>query len=395
MSWTDEVSPDHPEALANVEYDSLRRLVFDVLHGTAVIGPPPDPRRGIRPFEVLSDLFQRADRVVRSRVTEILREFLYELIDTAVWPAQARWDLLDLVQDCGHDGVVDDIRVLIRQKTLYQAADIGAAGHAGLVKCLLSLGALSTPEWWLEQFDLLGKDYGALIFSGLVEHGLDEAVSRLPMLCDSDHALQEMRLLIPSLVDEFGLERVREALSEQLASLSHTASKAFAEELRITVLPSREESRRRASGADFVADELALAGDRVTISDIDKLRETAAAVVQGLAVATDIIGAGSVESRNWLVLGQTAKLVVVLATLVSGEMAPTVLWRVCEKLVLAFAHLRLVSYQGVVEEFARMVLDSRFMTEDIQKFLGANSERLAESVRASEVQASSRRRSHH
>ncbi len=396
MSWTDEVSPDHPEALANVEYVALRRLVFDVLHGTAVIGPAPDPRRGIRPFERLSDLFRRADRVVRGRITETIREFLYELADTSRWPPEARWDLLDLVQDCGHDGVVDDIRVLIRQKTLYQAADIGAAGHAGLVKCLLSLGALSTPEWWLEQFDLLGKDYGALIFSGLVEHGLDEAVSRLPMLCDSDHALQEMRLFIPGLVDEFGLERVREAFSAQLPHVPQAAAQAFAEDLGITTIAFREEIPPAvASWADMITDELVLAGDKITIADMDRFREAVAAVVQGLIVAMDV-QQGPPEARKSLVLGQTAKLAVFLAPLVSGEQAPIFVWRVCAKLLLVFASARLIPTRVYRERFwttlsRALNYGAAGAADDVESCLRDSSEPVLGSVTRAKSQTTRRR----
>ena len=48
----------------------------------------------------------------------------------------------------------------------------GPPAHAGLLKCVISLGHRGTPDFWVEQFKLLGPPYGALIFRGLMEHGL-------------------------------------------------------------------------------------------------------------------------------------------------------------------------------------------------------------------------------
>lgn len=328
------ILPDRPEVLGVVDYVVLREWVRDVLHGFSTIGPPFDPRLGIRPFEQLSELFRRADRVVRDRITQALHEFLGELTDTTRWPEKARWDLLDFIQDCGH-GVIGDIRAMVRQRTLYDAEGIGPGGHAGLLKCLLSLGVLSDPAWWLEQYELLGPDYGALIFSGLAKHGLDEAVSRLPVLCARDHAARKIRLLIPGLVNRFGLERVQKSFTGQLPLLRETIALTFAEDLEIRVPAAGDAQTIIVYYTNFIIAEVQRAGDTIETGDRDTFR-TKVSRMLGSLLLTRGLQAPSVKAHDRLVLKDTAKVACHLASLVSGKGAPAVLWRVCERLLLDF-----------------------------------------------------------
>ena len=113
-------------------------------------------------------------------MTTVIREFLRELSDAALWPADARSNLLDLIQDCGDPELLgDDIRALIRQRSLLDLPPAGPVAHAGLLKCLIALGNRQTPEFWHQQLEILGGEYGALVFSGLIEHGIETAARSL------------------------------------------------------------------------------------------------------------------------------------------------------------------------------------------------------------------------
>lgn len=366
----DCIYPDRPEVLGEMEYSALRQLMFDVLHGTQVLGPPLDPRSGIRPFEQLSEVCLRGDRVVRRRIAQVIREFLYELVDIEAWPEDARGDLLDFVQDCG-DEVVEDLRTLVRQKTLLDAAAIGPPGHAGLLKCMLSLGAYSTPAWWLEQFDLLGPDYGALMFSGLVEHGLDHATGQLPKLCASDLAAREIAMLIPGLVDQYGLDRVQEAFAKEVPSLSDTAADGI-----------------MSGFGCFQAEELAalvgglLNANTVGISDPEQFQRAIFASLHRLVI--ELVPpwlrlSGDVPADQ--VLSHLAGLALTTAPLISGDQAPSILWEVCSTLLRALSGQQLVVDTDVPSEFYEVCRKDGMTLQDAKEFLRKSSRRSTELAR--------------
>lgn len=55
----------------------------------------------------------------------------------------------------------------------------------------------ATPEFWLDQSLALGPAYGALIFSGLIGHGLELTMSHLPQLSSDPEARTYIRWVFP------------------------------------------------------------------------------------------------------------------------------------------------------------------------------------------------------
>lgn len=212
--------------------------MFSRLQGNPSIGPNVDPRTGPEPFEWLAEQFRRGDAGLQHRMTAILGDFLDELPDSTRWPERARWALLDVIQDCG-ESLVDRIFRLVRQQTFLKAAGLGPQAHAGLLKCLISNGHHATPEFWLRQADVLGPEYGALIVSGLIDHGLDLAMSQLPRQCAQEPSRTLVRWLFPNLQDRFGTVAV-------LASLDHIRDQLPAETyevFRSDLLPTKVEPK--------------------------------------------------------------------------------------------------------------------------------------------------------
>jgi hypothetical protein len=230
----DDNQGDGLSALARLTTDELRDVIRQRLHGRRSIGPPVDVRVGPEAFEWLSEEFRRGDAGLQHRMTAVLRDFLGELADVERWPEEARFALLDLIQDCG-EGLVDDLFRMIRQQTLLRPADLGPDAHAGLLKCLIANGHHATPEFWLEQFHLLGPDYGALIFSGLVDHGLELAMGHLPELTVNDEARQYVRWLFPHLKDKFGVQTVVDALDRQQERLAKETYRLYRSDLGMPV----------------------------------------------------------------------------------------------------------------------------------------------------------------
>jgi hypothetical protein len=158
----------------------------------------------------------------------IARDFAKELSDGVRWPEEARVILLDFIQDApipsnALDGVLDG---LIQKQTLLK--QFGRDAHASLLKCVLNSGHKYSPEFWLGQLRILGADYGALVFGGL----LPAAAAHLKACCASEDAAQNMSLLIPVLVDDHGCEAVEKELGSRLRELPKAAREELVEALR-------------------------------------------------------------------------------------------------------------------------------------------------------------------
>ena len=221
--------------LAGLSHEELREVMYSRLQGYPSIGPVADLRAGPEPFEWLSEQFQHADAGLQHRMTSVLRGFLDELTNTERWPEGSRCALLDLLQDCG-ETLIDDLFRLIRQQDLLGVEGLGADAHAGLLKCLISNGHHVTAEFWLEQFELLGPPYGALVFSGLVDHGVELAMSHLPQLSSDREAKQRIRWLFPHLKDRYGVQAVTAALDAQRERLPNETYLLYRGDLVVPVV---------------------------------------------------------------------------------------------------------------------------------------------------------------
>ena len=169
-------------------------------------------------------------------MTALLGDFLEELPDTNRWPERARIAVLDLIQDCG-ESLIEHLHRLIRQRTFLRAEGLGPEAHAALLKCLMSNGHHATPEFWLAQSEVLGPEYGALIFSGLIDHGLDLAMNHLPRLCAHEEAKSYVRWLFPHLKDTFGVAVVLEQLERIRTQLPDETYRLYRSDLVPTLAP--------------------------------------------------------------------------------------------------------------------------------------------------------------
>jgi hypothetical protein len=209
--------------------EQLKQIMFDRLHGHQSMGPPIEPHGDVSPHIWLVDQYGlKSSYALQSRMQHQVDQFVAELPDTQKWPVDARANLLDFVQDCPiYSGAVED---LIGSCALVKAGD--PEGHASLLKCALSLGNNRSPSSWLKQLSLLGLDYGALVFGGLLQHGLKTAAKHLPLCCDSEEAIAHMLTLLPALVAQEGLEAVADALTPELGRLTPAARNALQEALK-------------------------------------------------------------------------------------------------------------------------------------------------------------------
>jgi hypothetical protein len=220
-----------PAAIADLEIGELRDVIYSRLQGNPSIGPAVDPRSGPEPFEWLSTEFRRGNSGLRDRMSEVLSDCLDELVtEPGRWPERTRVALLDLIQDCGA-ALTSKLFDMVRKQLFLKTEGLGAEAHAGLLKCLVSNGHHATPDFWMQQFEWLGPEYGALVFSGLVDHGLVVAMNELPVLCVHDEACAYVRWLWPDLMGRFGAQTVMTELERQKSRLSVETFELFRRDL--------------------------------------------------------------------------------------------------------------------------------------------------------------------
>lgn len=187
---------------------ALRDLVRRRLHGQPAGGPALDPRGDIRPYQWLLDSYVDALPGGQQRLSQAFADLLAE---SESWPEAAQVELLDLLQQAGDDAVAPAIWGALRQ--FPQKLDAEAVTRAArLLKVLLARGHRGSPEFWLDWLDRLGPDYGALVLSGLMEHGADQVAAHLPRLVASPKALRAVLRFLPTLEDRWGQETLLNVL---------------------------------------------------------------------------------------------------------------------------------------------------------------------------------------
>jgi len=191
--------------LQELPYAELKTRVRDRLAGLSAGGPPVDPRIDA-PYDWLVESYRRGSEGFQLRFSEVLGELLQEVItEEGGWGASAENRLFAVVRQCGH-GLVSDLHRWV--EGLDPGSDRERDRLALMLKALLALGRHGTVAFWLEQHGKLRREYGALIFAGLVEQGLEVAVRYLPVLCQDDGTCGRIEAQFPALCNRFGSARV-------------------------------------------------------------------------------------------------------------------------------------------------------------------------------------------
>lgn len=264
------------QQMQQLSFDELKQVMYDRLHGHQSIGPPIDPRGDIEPNVWLVEQYRRGTDALRDRMTATAEQFVERLTEIATWPRDARVSLLDLIQDNAMP--METVKRLIRSRALLNLPELGPEAHAALLKCTLGQGSRYSPDFWMEQLDLLGENYGALIFGGLLEHGLNAAVDELPRCCASQNAIDQMLLVIPALVDRFGLEAVCDAFGRQLDNLADEVAAEFRQALEDECAHPRDDS----SLESYLKSLWTLSGTQIQIPAATWAPPTSEAIADGL-----------------------------------------------------------------------------------------------------------------
>jgi hypothetical protein len=195
------------ESLEELSREELQQVMHDRLHGFTSLGPPLGGHAPELPYKWLVEQFQHGSPGLRAQMSEIAASFLGAIVDPAAWPWEPRGNLLDFLVEC--DKAPPILDQLIDEGALLSDTDEGRMAHASLLKCSMALGHRKRyPGFWLEQLKWLGNDFGALIFTALLDHGLELAFGNLHHCVRSHLAVKYIGDMFPGLVDKWGMGKV-------------------------------------------------------------------------------------------------------------------------------------------------------------------------------------------
>lgn len=220
--------------LNSLSYEELKKVIFDRLHGHQTMGPPIDPRGDYDPYLWLTEQYKNGNDDLRKRMEKIAEEFMRHIIDLIKWPKDARSNLLCMVREFGVTNKT--LERIIGNRQAFN--ELGAQVYASLLKCFVSIGEKGAIGFWLEQLELLGNDYGGIIFSGLrKQHGLQIASEFLRQCCGSSiKAAHSIKIQLIVMIAQHGLEEVRKEIEPRLPHLPdkprQILEKALAEQIK-------------------------------------------------------------------------------------------------------------------------------------------------------------------
>ena len=193
-----------PESIDALSRPQLKKWLRRRLHDED--GAVPDrPRRDVRQYVLIDQVYSQLERETQRRVREILLDFLRE-VGSGEWDERAAHDLflllMDLPEEHGprrlreessSDGPVTEPRFsppLLRMakdgvflEGNQRDLDLHARLHARLLQALIFHGEKAEPEFWMAQVERDASRFGIQAFIGLRMHSLYQAY---PVLKDLD-----------------------------------------------------------------------------------------------------------------------------------------------------------------------------------------------------------------
>ena len=197
------------EKIGTLPFADVTSIVAEVLEGRIWLYGPRDVRIDTEPYVDLIRACREENNVAQSRLSAALGTLLQQESPTNRRLSDlAMVNLLRVLQDSGKDSIKTIVVAIYRQKWLPEKPSF----HALLLKAATALGHRLSVEIWQDQLEALGPTYGAVVFSGLLLHGIDIAFDEFPHLASTQESAGRIAMLLPEVVGEFGENAVRRHL---------------------------------------------------------------------------------------------------------------------------------------------------------------------------------------
>lgn len=181
-----------------------------VLNGSSWLLDRRDPRFDIHPYTQITEVLRLETPETAKRISRICaRLFLGLLAKESTLSLEGQENLLVVLRDC--DPEVTEVIVRAVLTDVFQGS---RDQHARLLQVLISQDQKQTVCFWLMQNTLLGSQYAATIFSGMLLHGKDVAFRNFAAIFTDSAALTQLVPILPWLINEFGESTTAKLLTE-------------------------------------------------------------------------------------------------------------------------------------------------------------------------------------
>lgn len=181
------------------------------LLGSGPFVPPVDRGKDEDPFDEPARLWKTGREEIRIPLRRAILELLEE-VAVDPWPAEPSEQLTRLIESIELWEAVGRMEAIVGRQPR-NAMQVRA------LRTLLGLGWHGRPQFWEQQVPTLGREWPALVFSGLAAHGLDLAFRHLPKLASDARRMRDILDLWPSLVRQHGLAPLHDRAEAALARL--------------------------------------------------------------------------------------------------------------------------------------------------------------------------------
>lgn len=194
-------------------------------------------RRDEAPFEKPAMLWKSGSEEFRSN----FKRAILDLIDEA---AAKPWDATHFHELCR---LIETADLWEAVRPLESAAQSGRLLRGGqgkqlqmlALRTLLGLNWKGSRDFWLAQKEKVGEQWPSIIFVGIAQHNLDEAMGQLPELVHTRDAMLEILNHCPGLMRELrlGLSSLRDKCQQVMGKLNPEAAQAMQEWFRLEKCP--------------------------------------------------------------------------------------------------------------------------------------------------------------
>lgn len=174
--------------------------ITDVLNGNAWLYEACDYRVDIRPYSQLTVALRNESEHVSGVISEICAVLFERSLNsgTSLTP-EGKTNLLIVLRDCDSRATSCVVTTLI-DDTKALTADF----RARLLQILVAKEVRQSIPFWERQNSILGPDYAALVFSGMLLHGEFVAFSYFNQVFTSSESLTSLIPIVPWLIDKRG-----------------------------------------------------------------------------------------------------------------------------------------------------------------------------------------------
>jgi hypothetical protein len=203
--------------LRELDPSELTSFTRDLLLERPPAATTLDRRQQELPYHPLLAAYRAGENGLRDQFGRVALSLLREAAAES-WEVLPLHYLFTFIEEAPIQAAAEPLEALVHSGAWLRQPQ-GAQRQMLALRTLLGLGWYGEPNFWVEQYQRLGRAYPELTFRALANHGLEQAFSRLPKLArTSEDALKLLRLF-PTLIKQHSLAVIKPLTEKAMTEL--------------------------------------------------------------------------------------------------------------------------------------------------------------------------------